>query len=205
VSPPLNVYALSDAPPEVEVRGALDEEVRAVRAGSLFALAGEVERVPELGADALRAHDAAVRRLAAACPALLPVRFGSTAESVDFSEREDELLEALELVRGREQMTLRVYGEPRPLDRASGTAYLESMRRSRAVPELDPLRSALTPLVRAERTEPQEGPLIASVYHLIDRGAAPEYLRALAGVTLAVRVAPSGPWPAWSFAPEVLR
>jgi len=205
VSPPLNLYALSDAPPAAEVRGALGEAVRALSAGPLFALAGEVDQAPEVSADAVRAHDAAVRRLAVACPALLPVRFGSIAEEVDFSEREAELLEALELVRGREQMTLRVYGEPEPAHRDSGIAYLESLRRSRSIPALDPLRAALAPLVRAERTEPHDGPLIASVYHLIDRGSAPEYLRALAGVALAVRVAPTGPWPAWSFAPEALR
>jgi len=205
VSPPLNIYALSDAPPAGALLGALGEPVRALRAGPLVALAGEVDEPPELTAEAVRAHDAAVRRLAEACPALLPVRFGSTADRVDFSGREAELLEALELVRGREQMTLRVYGEPRPADRGSGTAYLESLRRSRAVPELDPLRAALAPLVRAERTETHEGPLLASVYHLIDRGSAPAYLRAVAGVELAVRLLPTGPWPAWSFAPEALR
>jgi hypothetical protein len=205
VSPPLNVYALSDEPPRTEVPGALGEPVRALPAGALFALAGEVAQPPELSADAVRAHDAAVRRLAAACPALLPVRFGSVADELDFSGREAELLEALELVRGREQMTLRVYGEPEQADRGSGTAYLESLRRSRSLPALDPLRAALGPLVRAERTEPHGGPLVASVYHLVDRGSAPEYLRVLAGVALTVRVAPSGPWPAWSFAPEALR
>jgi Gas vesicle synthesis protein GvpL/GvpF len=206
VSPPLNVYALVDEPPAAGIRGALGEPVRAVRAGPLFALAGEVDEAPGVTAEAVRAHDAAVRRLAEACPALLPVRFGSIAHAgLDFSGREAELLEALELVRGREQMTLRVYGEPEPADRGTGTAYLESLRRSRALPALDPLRTALGALVRAERTEPHGGPLIASVYHLIDRGSAPEYLRTVAGVALPVRVAPTGPWPAWSFAPEALR
>jgi hypothetical protein len=202
---PLNVYALSDAPPAAGVAGALGEPVRAVRAGRFFALAGEIDQAPELTAEAVRAHDAAVRRLAEACPALLPVRFGSIADELDFSGRETELLEALELVRGREQMTLRVYGEAPPPDRGSGMAYLESLRRSRALPELDPLRVALAKLLRAERTETHGGPLVASVYHLIDRGSAPEYLRTLAGVALALRVAPTGPWPAWSFAPEALR
>jgi hypothetical protein len=205
VSPPLNVYAIADRPPALAVLGALGEPVRALPAGPFFALAGEVDRPPELTAEMVRAHEAAVRRLAGACPALLPVRFGSFAGQVDLSAREAELLEALELVRGREQMTLRVFGEAPPADRRSGTAYLESLRRSRSLPELDPLRAALEPLVRAERTEAHRGPLLASVYHLIDRGRAPEYLRALAGVALEVRVAPSGPWPAWSFAPEALR
>ena len=205
MSPPLNVYALSDAAPGGEIRGALGEPVRAVRSGRLFVLAGEIDRPPELGPDALRAHDAAVRRLAAACAALLPVRFGSVADDPDFAGREGELLEALELVRGREQMTLRVYGDARRIDRGSGTAYLESLRRARAVPEIDPLRAAVAALVRAERTEAHEPPLLASVYHLIDRGSADAYLRAARDVPLGVRVAPSGPWPAWSFAPEALR
>ena len=205
MSPPLNVYALADAPPAGVLSGALGEPVRALRAGPFWALAGEVEKPPELTAETLRAHEAAVRRLAEACAAVLPVRFGSVVEQVDFSGREAELLEALELVRGREQMTLRVYGEEPPLDRRSGTAYLESLRSSRSLPELDPLRAALAPLVRAERVEARGGPMRASVYHLIDRGSAPGYLRAISDLQLAVRVAPSGPWPAWSFAPEALR
>jgi len=205
VSPKLNVYALSDGAPAGAVPGALGEPVRAVRAGPFFALAGEVERAPELTEETLRAHEAAVRRLAEACAALLPVRFGSVVDRVDFSAREDELLEALELVRGREQMTLRVHGEEPPIDRGSGTSYLESLRSSRALQELDPLRAALAPLIRAERIEARGGPLRASVYHLIDRGSGPDYLRALAGISLPVRVSPSGPWPAWSFAPEALR
>jgi len=205
VSPKLNVYALTDAAPAAQMRGALGEPVRVVRSGRLLVLAGEIAEAPELGADALRAHDAAVRRLADACAALLPVRFGSVATEVDFAGREDELLAALDLVRGREQMTLRVYGDAPPLDRGSGTAYLESLRRARAVPQIDPMRAAVAALVRAERTEVHEPPLLASVYHLIDRGSADEYLRAVRDVPVAVRVAPTGPWPAWSFAPEALR
>jgi gas vesicle protein GvpL/GvpF len=201
----LNVYGLSDGPPAYEVRGAFGEPVRSLPCGALFALAGEVPEAPDLSPDALRAHDAAVRRLAAACAALLPARFGSIAGSIDLSSREEELLGALELVRGREQMTLRIYGDGRPAERRSGTAYLESVRRARAVPEIDPLRAALAHLVRAERTEPHASPLLASIYHLIDRGGAPEYLRALESTALAVRAVPSGPWPAWSFAPEALR
>ena len=109
------------------------------------------------------------------------------------------------MVRGREQMTLRVYAEARAPERSSGTAYLESLRRARAVPEIDPLRSALAALIRAERTEPHGESLVASVYHLIDRGRSAEYLRTLADVPLEVRVSASGPWPAWSFAPEAMR
>ncbi|TMA12632.1 MAG: gas vesicle protein GvpFL, partial [Deltaproteobacteria bacterium] len=45
---------------------------------------------------------------------------------------------------------------------------------------------------------------VASVYHLIDRGGAAAYQRAVEGIRLdGLRVAISGPWPAWSFAPEI--
>jgi len=201
----LNVYGIADAAPAADLRGALGEAVRAVPCGGLFVLAGDVKSAPPLSADSLRAHDAAVRRIAQACAALLPVRFGAAVESIDLSDRADELLEALETVRGREQMTLRVYAEARAPERTSGTAYLESLRRARAVPEIDPLRSALAALIRAERTEPHGESLVASVYHLIDRGRSGDYLRTLADVPLEVRVSASGPWPAWSFAPEAVR
>ncbi|HWE22866.1 MAG TPA: GvpL/GvpF family gas vesicle protein [Myxococcales bacterium] len=201
----LNIYGIADAAPATQVRGAMGEPVRSLPCGPLFLLAGELESAPPLSADCLRAHDAAVRRLAQACPALLPVRFGSAVPSVDVSDRIAELSEALEIVRGREQMTLRVYAEAREPERTSGTAYLESLRRARAVPEIAPLRAALAPLIRAERTEPHGQSLVASVYHLIDRGRAAEYLRKVAEVPLEVRVSASGPWPAWSFAPEAVR
>jgi len=200
-----NLYALTDEELTVNLRGALGEPVRAVATGRLFALAGAVDEAPALTPDSLRAHEAAVRRLADACAALLPVRFGAAVESVDLESREAELLEALALVRGREQMTLRVYGQRTEPERSSGTAYLESVRRARALPEIDALRSALAGLMRAERTEVHGGSVVASVYHLVDRGRAPEYLRIVHGASLTVRVAPSGPWPAWSFAPEAVR
>jgi hypothetical protein len=200
-----NVYALTDVTPAVPLRGALGEPIRALATGRVFALVGAVDEPPALTPDSLRAHEAAVRRLAHSCAALLPVRFGAAVEQVELESREAELLEALALVRGREQMTLRVYGEPSQPQRSSGTAYLESIRRARALPEIDPLRSALADLVRAERTEVHGGSLVASVYHLVDRGRAPDYLRIVSRVSLPVRIAPSGPWPAWSFAPEAVR
>lgn len=203
----LSVYGLSDAPPAASITGARGEPVRPEKIGTLFALVGEVTEAPAISAEALRAHDAAVRRIAEACEAFLPARFGSVGESLQGLEgREEALREAVALVRGREQMTLRVYGDSPPALRSSGTAYLESLREADALHELDPLREALREMVRAERVESHrtEG-LRASVYHLVDRGAAPSYLRALQSVPLPVKLTPSGPWPAWSFAPEALR
>ncbi|HSF02242.1 MAG TPA: GvpL/GvpF family gas vesicle protein, partial [Solirubrobacterales bacterium] len=129
--------------------------------------------------------------------------------------------EALELVAGREQMTLRAYGPPaaRTADPAvpdaselppgPGARYLAArlrdQRRAQAPPALAPLRAALAPLVHAERIEEHaRPPLIASVYHLIARGGADDYRQALEAVMPALeplRVASSGPWPPYAFAP----
>jgi hypothetical protein len=59
-------------------------------------------------------------------------------------------------------------------------------------------------LIRAERLERHSEPgLLASVYHLIDKGRAREYARLADSVKLeGLQMLVSGPWPAWSFAPE---
>jgi hypothetical protein len=203
---PLNVYGFTECAPGGELRGAVGEPIQALRCGGLVALAGEVAEAPALTAESLRAHEAAVRCLAERCEAFLPARFGSVVQQLDLAGRETELGEALALVRGREQMTLRVYGRSVEPERGSGTAYLESRRRQRALAELDPLRAALDGVIQAERIESHDGgELRASVYHLVARGRSGDYLRAVQSVPLTVRVIPSGPWPAWSFAPEAVR
>ena len=192
------------------VQGRRDPSLRTVEVDGLAAVISG-EPAP-LSAEALRAHEAAVRRIAESADACLPARFGAAAEDEEalrtaLAARSRELLEALALVRGREQMTLRVHGVTAPLNASSGsgTRYLEERRRARKFPELDPLRAALSKLVRAERVERHSEPgLLASVYHLVDKGAAPQYARVAEGVKLeGLRVLVSGPWPPWSFAPEV--
>ncbi len=206
----IGLYAIVLRPPEAV--GARGEKLRALDCGGFFALAGDPPG--PLSVEALRAHEAAVRRIAEATEACLPARFGAASNDDEtlrreLTQRAPELLEALALVRGREQMTLRVHGPgaPAPLiaSAGSGTRYLEERRRARKLPELDPLRTALAALVRAERTERHSEPgLLASVYHLIDKGSSAEYARIADKTRLeGLRVLVSGPWPAWSFAPEV--
>src|SRR3954468_24085342 len=124
--------------------------------------------------------------------------------------REPELAEALALVRGREQMTLRVHVPAGAVaagnEGGPGTRYLAERRRARAVPELDPLRAALAAWIRAERVERHGGEtgLLASAYHLVDRGSAAAYQDAVEATPLAgLRASVTGPWPAWAFAPEL--
>jgi hypothetical protein len=211
-----------------EPRGALghglgDEPLRAVRCGSLIAVAGAVDRAPPIDAASLREHDQTLRRLADLVDAVLPVRFCTVVDDEQaladlLAPRSAELGEALALVAGREQMTLRLYGErpladpdPRPAtaEGGPGTRYLtERLRQERrldATPEIAALRRALAALVVDERVERHDTPpLLASLYHLVERGTSPRYLAALASARadLGDLVArPSGPWPPYAFAP----
>ena len=202
----IGLYAIVQNVPE----GATDPEgglLRAVRAGRLIALVGPPS--PSVSPEALRAHEAAVRRIADKADACLPARFGARAENEaaltrELEERKDELTSALALVQGREQMTLRVRTSlpgKKAGKRKSGTRYLEDRRREQAAPELDPLRQRLNQLVRAEKVE-RAGEVLISVYHLIDRGQSEAYSRAITAQPLSgLEVSVTGPWPAWSFSP----
>jgi len=205
----IGLYAVAVGAPR-QALGARGEPLRIIARGSLEAVCGEPP--PPLSAEALRAHEAAVRRIADEAQACLPARFGASAADENellqaLGAREQELRDALELVRGREQMSLRVHGVAAAPARAGGpgTRYLEGRRRATRLPELDPLRASLSAVIRAERVEPHEDAgLIASVYHLIDRGASADYRRAVENAALeGVRLSLSGPWPPWSFAPEL--
>jgi gas vesicle protein GvpL/GvpF len=220
----LYVYALLDGPPRAAVTGLAAEPLHMVTLGNFVAAVGEMADAPTVEAHTLRGHDAVVRALAASADAVLPARFGCfVADEAALREallpRARELDDALRLVRGCEQMTVRVYGDPaaEPADEPApaagpGTDYLvgrlRERRRARAVPELDPVRPALASLVRDERAQRHHTPpLLASVYHLIERGRAEAYRDAVAraGVSLgSVRLTTSGPWPPYAFAPEVL-
>ena len=220
------VYALlGDTPRPDPGAGLGAEPLRVVRVGDVLAAVGDMPERPAVSEAALRGHDAVVRRLAGAVDAILPVRFGALltegALADALAARAGELRRALELVAGREQMTLRVFGEsaatvkqPAPVggDVGPGARYLEERRRqwrhAHAAAEIDALRPALEVLVRAERVQRHDAPpLLASVYHLVDRARTADYLAAVEHGTAAlapVRVTATGPWPPYAFAPEAL-
>jgi hypothetical protein len=220
------VYAVLGETPRPDVGAGLsDEPLRVLRSGDLLAAVGEMSARPAVTESTLRAHDAVIRRLASAVHAILPVRFGSLLSESSLADvlrvRAPELTQALALVAGREQMTLRVLGdrppdrereadEPERADLGPGARYLtarrDEWRRAREAPELAPLRPVLAPLVRDEHvTRHDTPPLLASVYHLIDRGDADAYRAVIGGAPPgAVRLVASGPWPPYAFAPEAL-
>ena len=215
----LYLYALLDAPPRRSGgRGLRGERLAFLRAGGLVVAAGRMRAAPAASAAALRRHDAVVRRLARARPAVLPMRFGTTVADARalaplIAPRAADLRRALRRVAGREQMTLRVFGAAPaaparpPRSGGPGTRYLDARRAARGVaaPAVARLRARLGRWIRAERVEPSDSPpLLASVYHLVDREDRRAYERAvreLACRLADLRVVPSGPWAPYAFAP----
>ena len=217
----LYLYALVGRPVRRPLgRGLAGEQLRLVEAAGLLVVAGRVPDSPRVTATALRRHDATVRRLARRTDAVLPIRFGTVlgdrqALTRTLAPRAAGLREALTLVAGHEQMTLRIYGEAATTldesavdDGGAGQRYLARRLHARRAPEVDPLRRALRGLVSAERIERHERPpLLASVYHLVRRGDSERYLATVAAASArlnGVRVSPSGPWPAYAFAPDAV-
>jgi hypothetical protein len=210
----LYVFALAE-PGLPRTLSVLGRTLRTISLGEIDAIVerhrAEVEPTP----DALRNQHATVVRLADRTRALLPARFGSLigadALQAIVSERAPEILESLARVRDRRQMTLRVFGAldrsmPIEEQRSTGTAFLKS-RRERAlhVPaEVIAIRDRLGSLVSAERVARGQGGLRVTIYHLVSTGEIESYKKRAAGLDFAPhQLTVSGPWPAFSFAPEL--
>lgn len=222
---PLYVYAIVDCAPDASLgSGLAGEPLALVAAGDVVAVVGEMQDPPGPTPDALRGHDAVVRRLAGLSEAILPVRFGTIQDAPALAEwlagAAEGLGEALRLVAGREQMTLHVFHDAAPGPEATeesidarglgpGARYLAERRRhwrhTERLPELEPLRPRLDALVTAERVELRATPPFrASVYHLIERGRSAEYrdaVEANSDLVAGVRLRVSGPWAPYAFAP----
>ena len=221
------LYALVDEQPSRPLGGGiLGEPLRVLPRGKLAAVTGEIPERPRPDRAALEGQDAVVRRLAGLFSAILPARFGEafadeSALANRLAPREREVAEALSLVRGCVQMTLRVFGEPEPSREPEaapaggpGTRYLAARRweieRAHSLPEIEPLREALRPLLRAERIERHKAasPLLGTAYHLVSRGETGAYLATLEAAKERIggrRVTATGPWPPYAFAPEAVR
>jgi hypothetical protein len=212
----LLVYAVLEAPERApRIRG-----LRLLFVQGLVVAVRSARRAPVPSARVLRRHDEVVRALAQAAPAVVPVRFGTLLADAAALEqalrpRLPRLRAALALVRGRVQMTLRVWqprgDAPPPAPAAEGPGAGRRYLRARAawwrgadVPGLRPLLDAVRPFAAAERIERHvTPPLTASIYHLVDRRQAAAYRRALKGQRSRLRLRLSGPWPPYAFAPEV--
>jgi hypothetical protein len=228
----LYVYAIVDAPVALDdLHGVAGEPLRIVESGDrkAHAIAGDFAGVivspPALTAETLRAQDALVRELAAHAGALLPARFGGRfADEQTLRQTLDDLAprldRALTRVRGREQMTIRLFYDeslsrsslsslsvehpfevPLARDEASddarlgpGTRYMrQRAAEGRQFPAaIEELREALADAIDDERVERGQSPVIGSIHHLIPRGSADRYRARLDEAAAASRFAASG-------------
>ena len=219
----LYVYALVDGRlPRVKLHG---RTIECVPVGDIFALAQRIPRAPAISEDALLEQHDVVVQLARRARAILPARFGSLLDEKELRRvvvlRAAQLSDAFDLVRGREQMTVRLLGvatESEPPSRRAGVAteaglgtrYLQERRAAAGFPLPDAvprLTAAVRDMIFAEKAEPGQGGVRAMVYHLIERGRGAGYSHAL--TRAAAEMAPfvvkvTGPWPPFAFAPELL-
>ena len=173
---------------------------------------------PPLSEASLRVQHEIVLRIAAVVDEILPVRFGAAMELDELHRllisRKAVIDEALDLVRGRVQMTIRArQSTPAPRSapvqsrsgKVTGTAYLEG-RRAAAVQlpstATAPAIARVRAVVVAERHDTSSRGNTASTYHLIERGDVQRYRSALTDLDPAVATV-SGPWPPFAFAPDL--
>jgi hypothetical protein len=216
------VYALVERPPmrgKSAVRRLIvgRHRIEFVSIRSVYAAVERRRTRPRLTEASLRDQHRLVVALARRCDAILPVRFGGLITRAELERlveaREHALRRAIEQVRYREQMTVRIFSDDeRPggsaAAAASGTAYLNA-RKAAASPKLTPLassiREAVAPLAVDERIDAGRGRLQLAFHHLVDRGRSGEYEARVAGVALqsADSVVTSGPWPPFAFVPDL--
>lgn len=218
------VFALVDGvpggPPGKGLRGNLS--IKRVPGG--LAVVERRADVPPAEFGTLQRHQAVVERLAGAVSSILPVRFGTLLEDAEIEEalqdRDEEIAEALDMVRDRVQYTWRSTRRPRGTVAAAGadrgaaqavSSGAEYLRRAASAAKSAPsasfraMRSALEPLRVAERHQPATAALPEALYHLVDRAAASRYeAAAVALQERNPRLTVTGPFPPFAFAAEIL-
>jgi hypothetical protein len=212
----LYVYALSGrrtAPFAVQ-----GHQIEFVKFGTVHAAVERPAERPAVSEAALRTQHDIVIRISASVDDVLPVRFGAFVEEEELGQliamRREVIERALELVRGRVQMTARLRGQEasdaRPavspaIAVASGTAYLEA-RRSAAARPLTPMAMSVAGAVRhlavSETIDSEAARTSIALYHLIDKRHVQEYKDALFSLHSDVLTV-TGPWPPFAFAPDL--
>ena len=180
-----------------------------------------VERVsdpPRLSEAALREQHDLVMKIAERVEGVVPARFGALLERQELeslvSLRLDPIRKMLDHVAGRVQMTVRAFAAPRSLTpnrmrsqhgRETGTAYLQKRRRVSAAPlarDAVAVSRGVRHVVHDERTHAGSGRVGWTLYHLVDRQAVPEYIRAVEPFRSSSIVV-SGPWPPFAFVSDL--
>jgi hypothetical protein len=198
------------------------ETVRTVRTAGLTAFVGHVDEA-EFGAAALRrkledlawldrtvrAHHAVIEAIAEGCP-VVPMRLATiyaTDEGVAemLRQRAADLREALSRIKARSEWGVKAFAAQRADPRLpSGTGRRKAMAGAQAV------HTELSRLSAAARLYPPQSPdlagqaarMVLSCAYLVANERAGEFAAAIADLTAtyrSVRLAVTGPWPAYSF------
>lgn len=221
---PLYVYALTDSPVETWVED--ERRFESVPLEGIFALCERRPASPPISEAELQRQHAIVMRIAETAPAVLPARFGSLVDETELlaivRQRAETFREALELVRGNAQMTVRIplkksspirtarRGPAKrspalqgcPPAAASGRAYLEQRLKdaSPALPaRVEAWLEAVRRFVLDERRKLSDAGMV-TVYQLVGRGDVDEYKKRL---VRAPGMLVTGPWPPFAFVPEL--
>jgi len=215
------LYVFALAAGKAGTFSAAGHRIEFVKADAVYAAVERLETAPAVSEAALRAQHDIVARIAAKVDAILPARFGSLVDTEELERvvalRRQAIRDALDLVRGRAQMTVRLFEAEAavPLAHAataarSGTEYLQARREAaagRALPlSVAEITAAVKDIVAAERSEPGQGRVAATIYHLVDRAAVDQYKKRLAGIPPRPdpqMISVSGPWPPYAFVPEL--
>jgi hypothetical protein len=214
------VYAVCEraGPPLPRVGGLAGAPLEEICEGPLLAVTSSGDPLPdEPTLDALSGHERVVEALMADRP-VLPMRFGTRFVAVGevqaaLGARRKPLLDALDLVRGRVELAVRVRGpgaEGAAASMPSGSSGQEYVRaRLRAGRSAASLHRLLAELAVASRCSPAlaRGELLHASY-LVER---PAVMRFRGAVRQLQREHPeaalvcTGPWPAYSFMDEVTK
>ena len=219
------VFALVDAVPSGGAGKGLTSALSLRKLAGAFVVVERRADVPPIAFGTLKTHQDVVSRLARQVPAILPVRFGTLLETPDLEEavqeRAEEIAEAFDLVRDRVQFTWRVAGQARREARGagrdqgaaartaavSGTQYLQQAARAANPPPpaaFRALQTRLAPLIVRQRYQPGTAALPEAVYHLVAASDVHRYTTAATLDTTAPKLAMTGPFAPFAFAPEIL-
>lgn len=193
-------------------RVASDATLQNLEIDGIFAICRRRRAVPPPSAETLRQQHRDVLDIARRAKAVLPVRFGTLIEKGELVKRmrvhQEALRRALDEVRDRVQMTVRVLGTTAPhrtVLASSGRQYLEERRRALEpvlTGEARALVDAVRPLAVRERVEPGAAGLLATVYHLVPSVDADDYAETAVKLS-SPNVLVSGPWPPFAFTPQL--
>jgi hypothetical protein len=209
----VTVYAITSSRRPLVRADARGKPLRQIRVGTLTAIVADVRTAPAATPASLRRYHQTIATIAEEMPAVMPARFGTLMSEDELRfvlrARAKPISATLRRLRGRVQMTLRLTapqkrrggpaGHPaaKPV---SGRDYLRALAaREREIPGFGEVRDVLRSWIDEERIERRRD--VVSVYHLVPRRAAAEYMRTAAKTVAdaGLRAIVSGPFPPYAF------